>query len=339
MDAPPVHYVTTSDGCKIAYSISGAGRPLVLLGPALGGMALLWRFFPEWMEGLTNRFRLIQHDLRGHGMSQRGLPQDFGRTTSDGYNIAFSDEDDTRHLLDRLGIDRFILLGLAGVGHVAIRYAVAHEEQVAALILIGTSASSGMPSFFQGVAAENWEFFLRSLVPASLDSEESQAWVECGKQSTTYQDWLIRGRIASESNIDSELPLVRLPTLVLHPRDQALVVAEGTRKLAASIPGARLVMVNGGYFWGDAAESIAAIGSFLAELPPQRKDSAAAGGLSPREVEVLRLLAAGRSNQQIAEELVISASTVAKHLNSIFAKGGFANRTEAAAFAHRNSLV
>jgi pimeloyl-ACP methyl ester carboxylesterase/DNA-binding CsgD family transcriptional regulator len=288
------------------------------------------------MEGLTNRFRLIQHDLRGHGMSQRGIPHDFARTTSGGYNVAYSDENDTRELLDRLGLDRFILFGLAGVGHVAVRYAVAHEEHVAALILSGTSASSGMPSFFQGVAAENWEFFLRSLVPASLDSEESQAWVECGKQSTTYEDWLIRGRIASESNIDPELPLVRVPTLVLHPRDQALVVAEGTRKLAASIPGARLVMLNGSYFWGDAAESIAAIESFLAELPPQWKDSAAVGGLSPREVD---LLTAGRSNQQIAEELVISASTVAKHLNSIFAKGGFVNHTEAAAFAHRNRLV
>jgi pimeloyl-ACP methyl ester carboxylesterase/DNA-binding CsgD family transcriptional regulator len=339
MNAPPVQYMTTSDGCKIAYSVSGAGRPLVFVGPALGGMAHLWRFFPDWMAGLTSRFRLIQQDFRGHGMSQRGIPDDFARTTSDGYNIAFSDENDVRELLDRLRLNRVILFGLAGVGHVAVRYAVAHPEQVEALILSATSATSGMPSFYRGVAAENWEFFLRSLVPASLGPEESQSWFENANRSTTYEDWLIRGIIISESDLSLDLPLVQAPTLVLQPRGHALASAEGMRALAAAIPGARLVTVKGQAILGDATEGIAAIESFLAELPGQRKEVTPAGGLSAREVEVLRLLAAGRSNQQIAEELVISASTVAKHLNSIFAKGGFNNRTEAAAYAHRNRLV
>jgi pimeloyl-ACP methyl ester carboxylesterase/DNA-binding CsgD family transcriptional regulator len=339
MDAPPVRYVTTTDGCKIAYSVSGAGRPLVFVGPALGGMAHLWRFFPDWMEGLTRRFRLIQHDLRGHGLSQHGIPHDFGRTTSDDYKISVSDESDTQDLLDRLRLDRFILFGLAGVGHVAVRYAVAHPEQVEALILSATPVTSGMPSFYRDVAAENWEFFLRSLAPASLGSEESQSWFESLYQSTTYEDWLIRGRMTSESDLGIDLPLVQVPTLVLLPRDQALASAEGIKALAAAIPGARLVAVKGQAVLGDATEGIAAIESFLAELPGQRKDVTPGGDLSAREIEVLRLLAAGRSNQQIAEELVISASTVAKHLNSIFAKGGFNNRTEAAAYAHRNRLA
>ena len=62
-------------------------------------------------------------------------------------------------------------------------------------------------------------------------------------------------------------------------------------------------------------------------------------GLSARELEVLRLFAAGRSNQQIAGELVISLSTVAKHVTSILTKTESANRTEAAAYAHRHRLV
>jgi DNA-binding NarL/FixJ family response regulator len=63
------------------------------------------------------------------------------------------------------------------------------------------------------------------------------------------------------------------------------------------------------------------------------------GGLSPREVEVLRLLAAGRSNPEIAAALVISRHTVERHVNHILAKTGAANRVEAAAFAHRHGLV
>jgi ATP/maltotriose-dependent transcriptional regulator MalT len=61
--------------------------------------------------------------------------------------------------------------------------------------------------------------------------------------------------------------------------------------------------------------------------------------LSEREVEVLRLLAVGMSNQQIAEELVISLNTVARHVSNIFDKTGTANRTGAAAYAHRKKLV
>jgi DNA-binding NarL/FixJ family response regulator len=61
--------------------------------------------------------------------------------------------------------------------------------------------------------------------------------------------------------------------------------------------------------------------------------------LSAREVEVLKLLAEGRSNQQIAADLSISLNTVARHVSHIFDKTGATNRTEAGAYAHRQGLV
>ncbi len=54
---------------------------------------------------------------------------------------------------------------------------------------------------------------------------------------------------------------------------------------------------------------------------------------------MLRLLAAGRTNQQIAEDLVIAPSTAAKHVANILGKTGSANRTEAAVYATQQSLV
>jgi DNA-binding NarL/FixJ family response regulator len=63
------------------------------------------------------------------------------------------------------------------------------------------------------------------------------------------------------------------------------------------------------------------------------------GGLTAREVEVLRLVAAGRSNAQIAAELVLSEKTVARHLSNIFGKLVVGSRTAAAAYAFEHGLV
>jgi DNA-binding CsgD family transcriptional regulator len=62
-------------------------------------------------------------------------------------------------------------------------------------------------------------------------------------------------------------------------------------------------------------------------------------GLSEREVEVLRLLAAGKSNREIAEALFISPNTVIRHVSNIYAKAGVSSRAEAATFAHRSGLA
>lgn len=67
--------------------------------------------------------------------------------------------------------------------------------------------------------------------------------------------------------------------------------------------------------------------------------SALPGGLTAREAEVLRLVAAGRSNKQIADELCLSVKTVARHLSNIFLKLGVSSRTAATAFAYRHGLA
>jgi DNA-binding NarL/FixJ family response regulator len=65
----------------------------------------------------------------------------------------------------------------------------------------------------------------------------------------------------------------------------------------------------------------------------------AGSGLSAREREVLRLVAAGNTNRAIAETLVISEKTVARHVSNIFAKLGVSSRSAATAFAYRHGLV
>ena len=62
-------------------------------------------------------------------------------------------------------------------------------------------------------------------------------------------------------------------------------------------------------------------------------------GLTPRELEVLRLVAAGKSNREIASTLVISEHTVARHVQNIFAKLRVSSRTAAGAFAFEHDLA
>jgi DNA-binding CsgD family transcriptional regulator len=83
---------------------------------------------------------------------------------------------------------------------------------------------------------------------------------------------------------------------------------------------------------------------FFGKLPADDKaatqtKAALQDGLSQREVEVLRLLAAGRSNQQIADELVISLNTVRRHVSNVFDKTGVANRTEASVYARDHGIA
>jgi len=71
----------------------------------------------------------------------------------------------------------------------------------------------------------------------------------------------------------------------------------------------------------------------------RRSATASAGGLSPREVEVVRLIAAGLTNQAIAERLFLSEKTVARHVSNIFTKLGISSRSAATAYAYEHGLV
>ena len=78
------------------------------------------------------------------------------------------------------------------------------------------------------------------------------------------------------------------------------------------------------------------VGRVVVHLAPAHRSS---HGLTPRELDVLRLVASGRSNKQIAAELVISEHTVARHVQNIFAKLDVSSRTAAASFAFEHQLV
>ena len=163
--------------------------------------------------------------------------------------------------------------------------------------------------------------------------------------------------IAETSQIDV-LPIlkhIQVPTLVLHARDDARVPFEQGRQLGALIPGSRFVGLDSSNhlllesepawrvvfkevrtFLDPAADHAAE--SMTADAVDADVPHPLPAGLTAREAEVLRLIAAGRSNRGIADELFITPNTVANHVKNILSKTDSTNRTEAAAFAVEHGL-
>jgi DNA-binding NarL/FixJ family response regulator len=155
------------------------------------------------------------------------------------------------------------------------------------------------------------------------------------------------------------LPRLKMPTLVLHRRDVPWLPVDVARSLASRIPDARLIVLEGestAPYLGDSEATTSAIEEFLGEgnggrtqqlqadsLPSERNGSGPTQGyphgLSEREVEVLRHLAGGKTNCEIAEELHVSVRTVERHIANIYAKIGARGRANATAYALTHNLI
>jgi DNA-binding CsgD family transcriptional regulator/pimeloyl-ACP methyl ester carboxylesterase len=346
MDAPPVQYVTTSDGFDIAFADSGAGRPVVLLPGPWNNLRLMWRqpAYRRFFEAIAMRYRLIQFDGRGWGLSSRGLGPDHTmqhRTR------------DLEAVVDRLRLKGFCLISPNHLCHCAVPYTLEHPDQVDGLVLWNpgwNQLEKGLLLPEEELASRSWELLVRTQTEhfgvGDVDLEAARF-----RESVTREDFFAETAATLRSDLRPQLPSVTVPTLILGTRNSLLrpKAEETWRQLAGLIPGAILElfdderMLGGLTNEGTEPPAAAVIIQFIKMLPghDEQKEPATlfTATLSQREIQVLRLIAAGKSNQQIGDELVISLNTVLRHVSNIFAKTGVANRAEAASFAHRHSLI
>jgi DNA-binding NarL/FixJ family response regulator len=149
--------------------------------------------------------------------------------------------------------------------------------------------------------------------------------------------------VEATRRIRSEFPDVQVVVLTTYSDDETV--------FAALRAGARGYLTKDARA-GEIAEAIAAVRRGEAQFDPaiQRRlaesvasrspaSEALPDGLTPREIDVLRLIAAGQSNMEIAKELVITEATVKTHINNLFAKAGVRDRAQAVTYAFRHGIA
>ena len=250
-----IHFCSAADGVQLAYSIIGQGPPLVKTGNWITHLEYdlespIWRHL---YRELAKSFTLIRYDARGNGLSDR--------TADDISFDAFVN--DLEAVVQTLPVERFALFGISQGCAVAIAYAVRHPGRVSQLVLYGGYATgrnrravsvaekeeeAAMLTLMRlGWGKENPAFrqlFTSQFIPGA--TKEQADWHNELQRISVSPDVAVRFvEVTGQIDVTALLPQVSVPTLVMHARDDARVPFDAGRRMAAGIPGARFVPLQG----------------------------------------------------------------------------------------------
>ena len=217
-----------------------------------------------------------------------------------------------------------------------------------------TAMSARQTQALLSLIEQDWDLFADTAAHQWMGwsaGEAGRAVADGIRAAVTPQIARATMQAASAADVTELLPRVAARTLVLHPRDMTQIPVDVAQSLAIALPRGRLVLLEGAQpvlFTGHPDEIVNLLTSFFRDgVEPAETPSAVAArrpvppsdGLSPRELEVLRLLAAGESNAQIARRLGLSTHTVERHAANLYRKIGARGRADATAYALRHGLA
>jgi 3-oxoadipate enol-lactonase len=228
----------------VHYELSGPDdAPPLVLSNSLGASLAMWD--PQ-MPALTERFRVVRYDQRGHGAS----PVPPGPYSIDDVGA------DALALLDRLGLERVHWCGLSLGGMTGMWLAINAPERIDRLALLCTSAKLGPP--------ENW-----SERAATVRAQGTQAIAEAGLQRWVTEEFVAAHpdkaarlrqmmletpdegyagccEVIQHMDLDPRLGEIRAPTLVIAGDQDPATPPEHAERIAAAIDGARVEVVSPG---------------------------------------------------------------------------------------------
>lgn len=244
-----IAFTTASDGVRIAYATTGDGPPVVVV---LGWFSHIERGGQSpgrnpFVTGLLGKHRLVIYDGRGTGLSDHHIKD---------YSLDAKVRD-LEAVIEAAGLKRFGLFGISAGGPTAIAYTVRHPERVTRLAFYGSFPRLDPRQVDQwkamiGLARVGWgqdnpafrQVFTSLFIPDG-DSFSYSVFNEFQRISTGPDDAVGFMTSMLETDVRALAPRVRVPTLVVHLRGDAIVPFELGREIASLIPGAALVTIEG----------------------------------------------------------------------------------------------
>lgn len=256
LDRQRVSFCRSADGTRIAYATSGAGdgaHPLLRAGHWLTHLEHDWAS-PVWrphLERLSARFRLVRYDQRGNGLSDR----DVSDLSLDRF------VEDMEAVVAAAGLERFALYGASQGAPIAIAFAHRHPELVSHLVLHGgyergrlVRADAGERAQAEAILTlirHGWgrpgspfnSAFATLFMPGG-SREQIGSLAELQRSTATPENAAALRAAVDSFAVDDIVDELRVPTLVLHARDDGVQPLEQGRQLAARIPGAEFVLLE-----------------------------------------------------------------------------------------------
>lgn len=336
-------------GRSVAWTATGTGPPLVVAGWWSSHLAVNWRDarFRRFVSRLGERVQVVRYDRPGSGLSDRDGPP----PASLAAEVAV-----LTGLVDAIGLDRFAMFGASSGAAVAAGTAAALSTErpgrVTGLVMYGgyargaDIASAEARTSMLDVVRGHWGLGSRVLADVFMPSASATERDHFARLQRTFgsaEEAVAQLQHVYELDARASLPaLAGIPTLVLHRRDDRAIPFALGEDLAARIPNAELLALSGHDHFPWLGDSKAVLDATLAHLWGQeiRATTGAAGSeaaLTGRELEVLRLVAAGFTDAEIADQLLLSAHTVHRHVSNIRTKLGVTSRAAAAVWAARHA--
>lgn len=329
------------DGRRIAYATVGEGPPVVFGAKWVSHLEEEWDdpLARSFYEELAQNHLVVRYDRLGVGLSDRGLA---GSPTVVG---------ETRVLetvLDAAAGERATIFACSCSSLATASFASGSPERVEKIVFFGSYVSrDDLPEVTRRSLVDfvrfNWPLAAQMLAGLILPHASGDEIAALSRHKRRAADADVAAAFLElELFGDARpfLPGVTTPTLVLHRRgDRAVPISRG-RELASLLPNARFVALSGDSHLphvDDQRGVQRALAGFLDDAT-----STEANGDSPltrREREVLRLVARGLSNREIASSLVLSEHTVHRHVANILRKLTQSSRAAAAAHATRVGLI
>jgi pimeloyl-ACP methyl ester carboxylesterase/DNA-binding CsgD family transcriptional regulator len=329
------------EGRRIAYATVGEGPLLLFSARWVSHLEEEWNdgdaraFFEE----LARSHRVVRYDRLGAGLSDRDLAVP-PTTESEARSLAT--------VLDACGGEPAIVFSCSCAGLATARFAAAEPDRVRKVVFFaGYVSRTDVPEATRRSLVEfarlNWplasQMFSGLLVPRGSGDEIAalSRQLRHAAAADAAADFL---ELELTADARPYLTTLTMPALVLHRRGDKTVPIGHGRELASLLPNARFVALAGDSHlpWMDEQRELQrALAGFLDDAT-----LVAANGDSPltrRESEILRLVAAGLSNREIASSLVLSEHTVHRHVANILRKLTQSSRAAAAAQATRAGYI